>query len=113
MKYFANIDWDSPKQFPGATGYPIFEEGTAPCKGCTAGLNHFNSEEYPEMLGVHEDNEGFYVISGSGMAKIGEEETVVKEGSFFYAPAGVPHGVKKDNTCEYMEVVLFHFPVTE
>lgn len=111
MTYFADADWSSPKAAPGAVNYPIFVDGTAPCKGCNASVNRYDTETYP-VPGIHEDNEGFYVVRGSGMAKVGEEERSISEGTFFYAPAGVPHAIKKDGGCPVLEVVLFHFPVT-
>ncbi len=113
MKYFANVNWEAPKEAPGAVNYPIFNDGEAPCVGCNASVNRYYSEEYPSPAGVHEDNEGFYVVKGCGMSKIGDEETEIKEGTFFYAPAGVEHVIKKSPECESLEVVLFHFPVTE
>lgn len=109
MKYFSKVDRNAPKEAPGATNYPIFPDGTAPCKGCNASLNVYYCEEYPQP-GVHDDNEGFYVVSGSGMAKIGDEESPISAGSFFYAPVGVPHAIKKDPGTPDMEVILFHFP---
>ena len=44
------------------------------------------------------------------MAQVGEEEAAISAGSFFYAPAGVPHAIKKDIEAPELEVILFHFP---
>ncbi len=109
MKYFSKADKHAPKDVPGATNYPIFPDGSAPCRGCNASVNFYHCGEYPAP-GVHDDNEGFYVVHGSGMAKVGEEETAISAGSFFYAPAGVPHAIKKDARSSGLEVILFHFP---
>lgn len=92
MKYFSKADKNKPKIVPGATNYSIFCQTTAPCSGCNASVNFYHCEEYPTP-GVHSDNEGFYVIQGKGMARVGEEEAAICAGSFFYAPAGVPHAI--------------------
>ena len=109
MKYFSKADKKAPKVVPGATNYPIFSNDTAPCPDCNASVNVYHCEEYPPP-GIHSDNEGFYVIRGSGMAQVGEEEAAISAGSFFYAPAGVPHTIKKDIEAPELEVILFHFP---
>ncbi len=109
MKYFSKADMNAPKPAPGATNYPIFLDGTAPCEGCNASVNFYECKEYP-VPGVHEDNEGFYVVKGSGWAKVAQEECPIEAGTFFYAPAGVPHAIRKNPDCPELEVVLFHFP---
>lgn len=112
MKYFTNADLTRPDIANGAAGYPIFPYGTAPCSGCCAGLNYYFSADYPAP-GLHDDNEGFYVISGTGSAIVGDEETDIRPGTFFYAPAGVKHAIRKAPESEPLQIVLFHFPATK
>ena len=107
--YFSEADMTKPREAAGATNYPIFDDGTAPCAGCNASVNFYVCIEYP-VHGVHDDNEGFYVVKGTGTAKVGDEEQAIHPGSFFYAPAHVHHAIKKDAESEPMQVVLFHFP---
>lgn len=107
--YFSKPDRSVTRTPPGARNYPIFLDEDCPVAGCNASLGIYYCTEYPEP-GVHEDNEGFYVASGHGMAVVGEQEQAIGAGSFFYAPAGVPHAIKKDPDSPDMEVVLFHFP---
>lgn len=111
MNYFSKLGKHNVKDAPGAKNYPIFIDGEAPIKGCNASIGVYHCEEYPTP-GVHEDNEGFYVISGQGKAKIGDIESDISEGSCFYAPAGVPHAIKKAPNTPDLVIFLFHFPVS-
>ncbi|WP_101910074.1 cupin domain-containing protein [Marasmitruncus massiliensis] len=108
MKYFATVDRSVERLPAGAKNYPIFLDEKAPIAGCNASMGQYYCEEYPTP-GVHEDNEGFYVVSGKGMAVVGDEENKIAAGSFFYAPAGVPHAIKKDAGTPDLEIVMFHF----
>ncbi len=63
-------------------------------KGYCLGVTVCDREEYNEG-GVHADQEGFYVLSGRGMAKVGAEEFEIGPGSAFLVAKGVPHTVKK------------------
>lgn len=71
-------------------------------------FNIFFSEEYPQP-GVHEDNEGFYVVSGFGKMLLDNNEYDLKPGCAMYAPAGIPHAIKKVGK-EDLRVFLYHFP---
>ena len=62
--------------------------------GFCLGVSEYDCGEYPEP-GVHEDQEGFYVISGQGMARVGDEEIELKPGTVFLAGKGVPHAIKR------------------
>lgn len=112
MEYFFELNRNNSRPAAGARNYEILAENDSPCKGFSAGYNIYYTNEYVTP-GVHDDNEGFYVIKGSGTARINDVEKVIREGSFFIAPAGAPHAIKKDVDCEELEILLFHFPVTE
>lgn len=94
--------------FPGAYSYPIFTEANTPVGGCCAMLNVFFSDEYPEP-GVHDDNEGFYVVSGRGRMKVGGREYELAPGDAMYAPAGTYHSIKKVGSGD-LRVFIYHFP---
>ena len=53
--YFSQADMTQPRPAPGATNYPIFPDGTAPCAGCNASVNFYTCTEYP-VPGVHDDH---------------------------------------------------------
>ena len=63
-------------------------------KGYCLGISVCDREEY-NAPGTHPDQEGFYVLEGRGMAKIGDEEFEISPGVAFLAAKGVPHTVRK------------------
>ena len=87
---------------------PVFTKENTPIPGATVAIGEYNNTEYTAP-GVHDDHEGFYVYAGHGFARVGEEESKISLGSCFYAPAGVPHQVKRATDSEIMKVFLFHF----
>lgn len=87
----------------------FFEDGQTPCPGFRAMYNRFYNDVYLQPYGIHEDNEGFYVVAGTGKMMIGNEEFVLKPGVAMLAPAGVPHAIAKSSQ-EDLEIFLFHFP---
>lgn len=108
MSFFANIDTNLFFEPHGSINYPIFSYEKAPIHGASAAMGIYLNNEYPTP-GLHEDHEGFYVYAGTGTAKVGDEECDIKEGCCFYAPAGVPHVIKKDSSCPELKIFLFHF----
>ena len=108
MSYFAVKDPSVFTEPHGSKNFPIFTEKNAPIAGVTASDAAYYNTAYPAP-GVHEDNEGFYVYAGHGYARVGDEEQPIAEGSCFYAPAGVPHQVRRAEDCEAVRVFLFHF----
>lgn len=109
MANFSAKDPGRRTEVHGAWSHPVFTPANAPAPGFVAGVNVVWSDRYPSD-GVHEDNEGFYVIKGTGWAKVGGEERQIGEGSCFFAPAGVPHAIRKDTASCDLEVFLFHYP---
>jgi len=97
-------------EYPGSHSWDFFCEGDSPCNGYRAMYNLFYNEEYIVPYGVHEDHEGFYVISGTGKMIIGEEEFDLEPGVSMVAPANVPHAIRK-TSAQDLEIFLYHFPV--
>jgi len=58
------------------------------------GVTEYYAEEY-QNIGLHETQEGFYVLAGVGTARVGDTEFPIRAGTSFIAPKGVPHSVKK------------------
>ncbi len=75
--------------------------------GCRTGLLYYRQTEYLQG-GVHEDQEGFFVLEGSGSARVGEEEFPLEPGTCFLAPAGVYHTIKRNSGCPYVKLFYFH-----
>ena len=53
----------------GHCSYPLLTAGHGCTNGCATGISHYASPHYTPAA-VHEDQEGFYVISGSGTARV-------------------------------------------
>jgi len=107
-KYVTAINPDVKTETQFSTSYPLFKKDAAPIPGCIAMHLVFHTDTYPEP-GVHDDNEGFYVTSGNGMIKIGDEEYPISSGSAIYVPAGVKHAIKSDGGD--LGIFAYHFPV--
>lgn len=110
MQYAAQYDTSKRKHFPGATSDPCFEDGESPIPGVYAMRNLFTAAEYPEP-GVHDDHEGFYVVSGRGWLLIADQEYELTPGTAMFAPAKTPHAIKSSGG--ELEIFIYHFPVQE
>lgn len=97
-------------EYPGSHSWDFFRENESPCNGYRAMYNLFYNEEYIVPYGIHEDHEGFYVISGTGKMIIGGEEFDLEPGVSMVAPANVPHAIRKTSQQD-LEIFLYHFPV--
>ena len=79
--------------------------------GCTAqcrsGLLYYRQTAFLQG-GVHDDQEGFYVLEGHGRAKVGDCEFPISPGSCFVAPAGKEHYICRDGDCPYVKLFFFH-----
>lgn len=110
--FAAHIGDHDAVQNPGATTYPIHTLEHAPIDGCYTMLNIFTETQYPDAWGVHEDNEGFFVLSGTGSYYIDGAEYALEPGTSMVAPAGRPHGIKKVGKEDLM-VFIYHFPARQ
>lgn len=85
----------------------LVDESNGAKNGFSIGISYYHSNEYGTP-GVHDDQEGFYVLEGSGVAKVGEEEFKVAPGVAFIATRGVPHTIKKDTNQKYVKILWSH-----
>ena len=97
-------------EYPGAHSYQLYENDNTPLPGIIAMFNVFFSNEYPAVPGVHDDNEGFYVVSGCGSMKIKDKEYDLFPGTAMLVPAGFAHAIRKKGN-EDLKVFIYHFPV--
>ncbi|MBQ2803021.1 MAG: cupin domain-containing protein [Lachnospiraceae bacterium] len=86
--------------------YTLLDERNGCVAGCRSGITIYRSTEFGKG-GIHEDQEGFFVLSGEGVARIGENEFPIYEGMSFLAPAGVRHTIKSN--CKEVPVKVFWF----
>lgn len=91
-------------------GYHLLSEKQGCVKGCCSGINYVYMEEYSSP-GVHDDQEGFLVLEGTGWAKVGGEEFRLEPDVCFLAAKGVAHCMKKAPGVEYLKVFWFHAAV--
>ncbi len=75
--------------------------------GFSMGLVYYDNLEYLAP-GVHDDQEGFYILAGTGMAQVGETEFPIRLGSSFLAPKGVPHRIKRNAESVPVKVLYAH-----
>ena len=71
------------------------------------GVTVYSDPEYTHT-GVHEDQEGFFVLEGSGIAKIGDVEFPVSAGTAFICPANTWHSIRRDENSAHVAVFWFH-----
>ena len=79
---------------PGQKSALLVGEAQGCTNGFCMGVAVYHCEEY-DTPGVHEDQEGFCVVSGRGMARVGDEEFPVAPGTVFLAARGVPHAIRR------------------
>ena len=91
----------------GHGSFPLLGEKQGCTNSCCAGISYYSRTEYTPPA-VHEDQEGFMVLSGQGWAKIGEEEFFVEQGTAFIAPEGMPHQMKSADSGEPLTLFWFH-----
>ena len=79
--------------------------------GCTSGTTVYAGYEFSAHPGVHEDQEGFYVLEGEGYARLRDLEFPIEAGDSFIALPGVPHTIKTKPGCQPVKVFWFHSAV--
>lgn len=107
MHYFATPDFGKAVLGPGHESFDLLSAENGCVNGCCAGISRYTTTQYMAP-GCHEDQEGFLVLSGTGYARIGDEEMAVRPGCAFLAPAGVPHAMRTDDPSVPLEVFWFH-----
>lgn len=107
MGYFVNKKNVAPVYREGQHSFELLKSENGCVAGCCSGITVYTEAEYLAP-GVHEDQEGFFVLEGTGWAKVGEEEVRIEPEMSFMAPAGVEHSVKKDRDSVPVKVLWFH-----
>ena len=108
MAFVSSVDKKILKEENNKRIYPIFNYDNAPINHCCAMVIVFNNTEYLSK-DTHEDNEGFYVVSGNGTMMIADEEYCLSPGCAMYVPKGVTHAIKRTGDAG-LEIFIYHFP---
>ena len=75
--------------------------------GFCMGISYYHWDTFGEP-GIHDDQEGFFVLEGTGYAKIGEEVFPIHPGLSFIAHAGAPHTIRKNKDSEPIKILWCH-----
>ncbi len=85
----------------------LIDANNGATNGFCMGLSFYTTVEFVEF-GIHEDQESFFVLEGTGSAIVGNEEFLIKPGDSFIAIAGEKHAIKKNPDCAYVKVLWCH-----
>ena len=108
LQFVKSVDASKGISNGGSTQLPIFTADNTPIPGSIAMVIVFKADAYGKP-GVHDDNEGFFVISGEGKMVIGDTEYSLQEGCAMLVPAGTAHMIKRTGEAE-LKVFIYHFP---
>lgn len=110
MQLLVNQSDVTPVKYPEYDYVPLLSAENGCRAGCRTGLLSYTQEEYRQG-GVHEDQEGFFVLEGAGRALVGEKEYSLLPGACFIVPPGLYHSIKKNPECDYVKLFFFHAAV--
>jgi mannose-6-phosphate isomerase-like protein (cupin superfamily) len=91
----------------GVAGAELIGQANGATKGFCVGIGIYSLDRYLEP-GIHDDQEGFYVVEGCGKARVGDAEFDIRPGSAFIAQKGVPHCIKRNPDSGPIKVVWCH-----
>jgi len=107
MKVFINEKYVTPVKYKEYYFKELLGEKDGCLAGCRTGILIYKQEEYKQG-GVHNDQEGFFVLSGRGSAIVGSEEFSLEPGVCFIVPPGEYHSIKRDTSCSCIKLFFFH-----
>jgi len=110
VKIFINEKDVTPIKYEDYSFKELLGEKNGCLAGCRTGVLIYTQEEYKQS-GVHDDQEGFFVLSGSGSAMVGDKEFSLEPGVCFIVPPGTCHSIKKDRSCSCIKLFFFHAAV--
>lgn len=99
-------EWKTEVPTSVSAGQKLLGDEQGAVNGFSMGVTCNYDTEYGEPA-THVDQEGFYVVSGEGFVKLGEDEYKVGPGMAFIAKAGEPHTMRKTSD-EPLKVLWSH-----
>lgn len=96
--------------FPDYLFKPLLSPDTGTLNGCSCGVLEYTQTQYNQG-GIHEDQEVFYVLEGSGEALVGVESFPLRPGDCFHVPPKHYHAIKRDESCPCIRLFFFHAAV--
>ena len=110
MNYFVSVKDAELKDFKNHYIYLLANEKNGCVNGCKMGISVYTTTEFLPTT-VHDDQEGFYVLEGTGYVKLDRAEYYIEPGMSFIVPAGVDHTVRKAEGSENVKLFWFHAAV--
>ena len=107
MSNVVNIKDVRPMERPNMRMFWLLGKQTGCTSGCSMAVGYYGMDEFPPV-GVHDDQEGFFVLEGSGYAQIGDDVIRLEPGVAFLVKPGEAHAIKRDASCEHIKALLFH-----
>jgi len=107
IKLFTDQAEMKAQRYEGYEYIPLLDDTHGCQAGCRTGLLMYTQEEYRQG-GIHEDQEGFFVVEGTGEALVGENNIMLRPGVCFIVPPGFYHSIKRDSSCKYVKLFFFH-----
>lgn len=107
MKYYVNLKDVKEGRTEPYISYYLVNEKNGCVAGCRTGISIHCKTEYTKQE-VHEDQEGFFVLDGTGWAKVGNSEFRIEPEISLIVPAGTEHCFKKERDSKPIKVFWFH-----
>jgi len=107
-KPYVTLEEVKKNQGENARGYKLLTEENGCVAGCCSGISNYNSMEFNDHAGSHEDQEGFFVLEGEGFAKLDDLVFPITKGDSFIAAAGVKHTIRTSHDDKPVKVFWFH-----
>ena len=107
-KPYITLEEVKKNQGESARGYKLLTKENGCVAGCCSGISNYNSIEFNNNAGSHEDQEGFFVLEGEGYAKLDDLVFPIVQGDSFIAAAGVRHTIKTNDVKKPVKVFWFH-----
>lgn len=105
---FISIEEATKKKNPAKAAMKLLTEENGCVNGCCSGITECRETQYGPRPGIHDDQEGFFVLEGEGFVKLDDMEYAVKPGDSFIALPGVAHSLRVKEGCDCLKVFWFH-----
>jgi hypothetical protein len=112
MGLFVKLSDVTPIRENGHLSYEMLNETNGCVAGCCTGISIYPETEY-SVTSCHDDQEGFLILEGFGLAKVGEAEFAIEPELSFIVPAGIHHYIKRDPASKPVKVFWFHSTLSE
>lgn len=107
MKYSVNLKDVKAGRTEPYQSYYLLKEENGCVAGCRTGISIHSSTDW-SVNEIHDDQEGFLVLEGTGWAKVGDSEFPIEPEVAIMVPAGKVHCLKRHPESKPLKVFWFH-----